>query len=99
VAEKIKLQHLHIIDGLKFEPPGECPCCGADLQPEEIDKGDIGPYITINLPIDGMCFYQCTVCSGIVGNVHAIANLRKIVAEKKEESPLIIPEGRKIILQ
>ena len=83
-------------DGFLYEPPAKCHYCERDMRPGEWPEGGIGPYIRVNIPVPGICLYQCTKCSALMGNVHATANLKRL-KQLREGSRILTPEEGKII--
>jgi hypothetical protein len=80
-------------NGFLYEPPAACVYCERDLRPKEWPEGGMGPYIRIHMPIPGICFYQCLKCNAVMGNVHAMNNLR-IVKELQNKPHIVRPESR-----
>jgi hypothetical protein len=92
----IKIEtHKREIKGLLYEPPANCTNCDRELRLKEWPEGSMGPYIFINLPIPGLCFYQCLKCGTIMGNIHAAGNLKKI--KEAQENQILKPESRIIL--
>jgi hypothetical protein len=87
--------HKREINGLLFEPPAHCTNCERDMRVKEWPAGGLGPYIFISLPIPGLCFYQCLKCGAVMGNVHAVENLKKIKAAQLTQ---IVKADNRIIL-
>ncbi len=83
-------------NGYLFEPPSICIGCERELRVKEIREGSIGPYIKIMLPVPGLCIYQCTRCQTIMGNIHAVRNLKILQAIEEEESNIILPTSNLI---
>jgi hypothetical protein len=89
--------HKRIVNGFTYEPPARCCNCDRDLRAKEWPEGSPGPYIQIMMPIPGICLYQCLKCSAVMGNVHAMNNM-KIVKELQSTPQIMRPESRIIKL-
>jgi hypothetical protein len=70
--------HKVVEGGFTYEPPKKCHYCDQDLRAEEWPEGGAGPYVRIGLPVPGLALYQCTKCSCIMGNIHAVENLKRL---------------------
>ena len=80
---------------LKLGIPEKCIHCG--MTPDEMQEKYEIPFIVLGQPNTLLLLFQCPHCHGIMGNTKAADNLKKLIEEQKQRSPILKP-GSRIIL-
>ena len=82
---------------LKVGVPGSCIHCG--FTPEKMQEEYGIGFMMFEVPNTTCIFFQCPHCGGLMGNVHAVENTKKIIQERIDEKrkEILIPHKKGLL--
>lgn len=76
---------------MKIEHPPSCIHCG--MNSEDMKKEYGFGWMMFSEPNSTFMFFQCPHCNGLMGNIHAVENTKKLMQDREQK------KGEKIFTQ